>query len=54
MENFQEKKFIAFAGIGNPSNFFELLKDNKVNLIKTYSFPDHYSYKDFEVEKMNK
>ena len=29
----------------NVSNFFELLKDNKVNLIKTYSFPDHYSYK---------
>ena len=52
LENFKDKKLIAFAGIGNPSNFFELLKDNKVNLIKTYSFPDHYSYKDSEVEKM--
>ena len=26
---FKNKKVIAFAGIGNPENFFNLLKDNK-------------------------
>jgi len=35
---------MAFAGIGNPSNFFDLLKENNLNVKKTYSFPDHHSY----------
>ena len=50
MENLQNKEIIAFAGIGNPSNFFDLLKENNLNLKKTYSFPDHhfYSQKDFD------
>ena len=50
MENLQNKEIIAFAGIGNPSNFFDLLKENNLNLKKTYSFSDHhfYSQKDFD------
>ena len=50
LERFKYKKIIAFAGIGNPLNFFELLKENNINLKKTYSFPDHhfYSQKDFD------
>jgi len=45
-----DKKVIAFAGIGNPSNFFELLIDNNINIKKTISFPDHHDYseKDFD------
>ena len=27
------KKVIAFAGIGTPENFFDLLKDNMINII---------------------
>ena len=48
--NFKNKEIIAFAGIGNPSNFFDLLKENKINVKKTYSFPDHHNYsqKDFD------
>jgi len=41
---FKNKKVIAFAGIGNPSNFFDLLKENNINLKKTFSFPDHHNY----------
>ena len=50
IENFKSKEIIAFAGIGNPSNFFDLLKENKINVKKTYSFPDHHNYsqKDFD------
>ena len=50
MESLQNKEITAFAGIGNPSNFFDLLKENNLNLKKTYSFPDHhfYSQKDFD------
>ena len=29
IDRFKDKKICAFAGIGNPSNFFDLLKENK-------------------------
>ena len=41
---FQNKKIIAFAGIGNPQNFFNLLKDNKIDIIEEIKFPDHHKY----------
>ena len=58
IEKFRNKKITAFAGIGNPSNFFELLKESKIDIIKTFAFPDHHNYskKDFEIinkEKTN-
>ncbi len=50
IERLRNENIVAFAGIGNPSNFFDLLKENNLNIKKTYSFPDHYSYsqKDFD------
>ena len=53
IEKYYGKKVTAFAGIGNPENFFNLLKENKIDLINTYIFPDHYNYskKDFEIMK---
>ena len=58
IDKFRNKKITAFAGIGNPLNFFELLKENKLNIIKTFVFADHHNYskKDFEIinkEKTN-
>ena len=50
---FKKKKFIAFAGIGNPSNFFDLLKENKINIVKSYSFPDHYKFLNQDIKKMH-
>ena len=49
-DKFKNKKVVAFAGIGNPSNFFNLLKKNNINVKKTFSFPDHYNYsnKDYD------
>jgi len=44
IDRFKDKKICAFAGIGNPANFFNLLKENKLNLIKTIPFPDHYKF----------
>tara|TARA_Y100000389_G_scaffold126249_1_gene123632 strand:- start:9609 stop:10535 length:927 start_codon:yes stop_codon:yes gene_type:complete len=53
IKNLYNTKMIAFAGIGNPSNFFNLLKENNLNVEKTFSFPDHHYYtkKDFEFIK---
>ena len=44
IERFKKKKLLAFAGIGNPENFFSLLKENKLIVEKKISFPDHYKY----------
>ena len=45
-DKFKNRKIVAFAGIGNPSNFFNLLKENNINVKKTFSFPDHHNYSD--------
>ena len=44
IKEFHDKQIIAFAGIGNPSNFFDLLKENKIQLMEEISYPDHYNY----------
>ena len=56
IEKFKNKEITAFAGIGNPSNFFDLLRDNNLNIKETYFFPDHHNYskKDFEKIIKNK
>ena len=57
LENFNQfinKKIFAFAGIGNPENFFDLLLENNIDIFKKISFPDHYRYNKFEIEKMLK
>ena len=54
IDRFKGKKICAFAGIGNPSNFFELLEENNLNLVNTFSYPDHYDYSYTEIENMYK
>ena len=52
IEEFKKKNLFAFAGIGNPSNFFKLLSDNNLNVQKKLSFPDHYKFSKPEIQKM--
>lgn len=57
LENFdhlKNKKILCFAGIGNPSNFFKILEDNGIQVIKKISFPDHYNYKKKDLDFINK
>ena len=51
-KEFNNKKFLAFAGIGNPENFFDTLREYSLNIIKSKIFPDHYSYKKNEIENL--
>ena len=44
IEELKNKKITAFAGIGNPENFFNLLKDYNIEIKKSIKFPDHYNY----------
>ena len=52
--NLKDKEIIAFAGIGNPSNFFDLLKENSLNVKEVHHFPDHYNYSDKDFEDIFK
>ena len=52
IKDLKNKKLFAFAGIGSPNSFFQLLKDNKLNLKKKVSFPDHYKYSRYEIQKL--
>ena len=38
INKFRNKNVLAFAGIGNPENFFDLLKKNKLNVKKKFIF----------------
>ena len=50
--HFTDKKLFAFAGIGNPDNFFKLLRDEGLNLQKSLAFPDHYQFTKSEIQKI--
>jgi len=52
LKRFRGKKILAFAGIGNPQNFFDLLRDNGLKVKKEISFPDHYNYTKKEIENL--
>ena len=52
IDEFKNKKVIAFAGIGNPINFFNLLRDNNIDILEEISFPDHHKYSQKELENL--
>ena len=52
IEQFKNKKLFAFAGIGNPNNFFELLSKYNLNVQKKIAFPDHYEFNEKEIKQM--
>ena len=54
IDKYKNKKIIAFAGIGNPENFFSLLIDNDINILRKIKFPDHYNYSKKEIENLIK
>ena len=44
LDQFTDQNLLAFAGIGNPNGFFNLLKKSGLKISKEISFPDHYNY----------
>ena len=54
IEKLKNKTITAFAGIGNPSNFFDLLRESNLNLNKMHAFPDHHNYSKEDFKILNK
>ncbi len=44
LKDFENKQLIALAGIGNPNNFFDLLSQYNLKVVKKLIFPDHYQF----------
>ena len=49
-----ESKYLIFSGIGNPSDFKDILVENKFNVSREIIFPDHYDYSLNDLEKIQK
>ena len=52
IQEFKNKKLLAISGIGNPENFFKILKDNQMNIQKKMVYPDHYEFTKNEMLKI--
>jgi len=48
----KKNKYVAFAGIGIPMNFYKTLTNNGLNIIKFLEYPDHYDYSYNDIEKI--
>ena len=47
-----ESNYLIFSGIGNPSDFKDILLENKFNVVREIVFPDHYDYNLNDLEKI--
>ena len=48
----KKRKIVAFAGIGRPEKFLNSLKEKKLTILKFFPFPDHYVYKNSDLNKI--
>jgi len=54
INQFKNKKLLAIAAIGNPNNFFHLMKENNLNIREELTFPDHYLFTKPEIQNIIK
>ena len=47
-----KSKYLMFSGIGNPSDFKNILLENKFDIVTELIFPDHYKYNLNDFEKI--
>ncbi len=52
IEEFYNKKFLAFSGIGDNDSFFEILKKNNIEILDTVEFKDHHKFTEKEILKL--
>ena len=47
-----DKEYLIFSGIGSPETFKRTLTLNKIKVVKSIIFPDHYQYTDNDIKKI--
>ena len=47
-----KNNYLIFSGIGNPNNFRNTLIKNNFNIVDEIIFPDHYEYKQEDIDKI--
>ena len=53
LEKFNLKKdYLLFSGIGNPYSFKKIILKNNFNVVDEVIFPDHFEYKEKDLEKI--
>ena len=48
----RKKNFVIFSGIGNPHTFYDTLKSFKIKFYQYEKFPDHYDYKESDLQRL--
>ena len=54
LDKLKGKNVYAFAGLGNPQKFFDMLSSEGVQIVQKQFFPDHYFYTRFDIEDLKK
>lgn len=52
IKGLEGKKVYAFAGIGYPEKFFDMLKEYGCDVLETQAFSDHYPYTDSDLNAL--
>ena len=52
MKALKNQSIVAFAGLGRPEKFFNMLTEAGLDVISTDVFPDHYTYTRFDWEAL--
>ena len=54
LKQLKGKSVIAFAGIGDPNGFFDMLALYNCNILKTYDYPDHHPFARDEITSLKR
>jgi len=52
LEDFTDKKLVAFCGLAYPQKFFDLLDNQGLEVIERHSFADHFPYQISDLENL--
>lgn len=53
-ESAKTKRAFAFCGLGNPDNFYSLLRTNEFDIAETRSFRDHHKYSQGDIRELER
>ncbi len=49
---FDDRRVVAFAGIGRPEKFYQSMQRAGADIIAVFSYPDHHAYSDDDIQRM--